>query len=260
MRLKKNILLLFLIVCSLYSVTASPSRKEQMKQIEQRAGHIYNSYKVKVIYKYNKFEYFSKYQRRSPTIARGVQADLGDTLIMLSVIEYFLATFDKKLILDNLNSIYLTKELSFRGKEYGGTYSYNCIYVNIQNLENEYLMSYALMTLFHEFSSVLLYNFNEYSPEKEWVKINDPGFRYSGHAINVLHQDNLHDQNEEYYQSGFLIEYCKTNFENDFNVYAQWYFTKKEKLVELASKYEKIKLKYDLFDGFINNILSNYKK
>jgi hypothetical protein len=110
-----------------------------------------------------------------------------------------------------------------------------------------------LLGIMHaEFSSILLKNYG--FPSDEWQAINKPSWRYFGSGSEMLGEKGLYDQTEELLAEGFLSRYSQASLEEDFNVFADWVFTKPDRLRELASTYERIRKKYQVVIKFYKSI------
>ena len=55
-------------------------------------------------------------------------------------------------------------------------------------------------------------------------------------------------------KQGFLNRYAQSNFENDFNLYAEVIFTFPEKMRQLINQYPRVKQKYLFVKSFYINI------
>ena len=70
----------------------------------------------------------------------------------------------------------------------------------------------------------------------------------------MLTRADLYDRTDELLQNGFLEGYSQASLEEDFNKFVDWAFTKPERLRKLASKYERVRKKYQLVIKFYESI------
>lgn len=215
-------------------------------EAERQSIEIKTSYGVNIHYKYIPQSFFPQ----QPS-ARGSQAWLKNITITLTLVEKFLSKYPKEVISNNLSDIFLLGTLEFNGKSYGGTYMDSAIYVSTGGF---YIHSdSSLLGLMHaEFSSILFHNYK--FPLEEWETVNKPTWRYLGSGFDMLGRPEIYDQTDELLQNGFLQEYSQATLEEDFNKFVEWTFTKPERLRKLASKYERVRKKYELLIKFYESI------
>jgi hypothetical protein len=213
---------------------------------KRKSTEIKNSYGVNIHYNYVHASFFP----RHPT-ARGSQAWFVASI--LSNVEKFLSKYPKEVISRNLSDLFLVGILEFSGKRYGGTYIDSAIYISTGGFLRNHDSS--LLALMHaEFSSILLHNYKDNFPFKEWEAVNKPTSRYTGSGFEMLGNAGLYDQTEELLDNGFLEGYSQAQLEEDFNIFVDWIFTKPNLLKKLASKYHRIEKKYQLVIKFYKSI------
>ena len=151
----------------------------------------------------------------------------------------FLKKYKRSTLNQNLSKIIACKVLSRSiYKWYRGTYdeTNNIIYVEVGGYANdtEYL-------LHHEFSSLLLYN----SPQKRKL-LRHQWIAWSNKIYNLDHNKRDWVVKRMLQKDGFLYEYNKVSFENDFNVLSGFYLSNylKGDLRVASNKHWRIKNKY----------------
>lgn len=162
-----------------------------------------------------------------------------------------LEKYPSKLINKELTSIFIVKRLTFYGVDYGGTSIDNSLYLTTGTKKEGYSDLYLAELFHHELSSIFLRNYN--FPEQEWSKIHLNGFRYTDSnetLLNTISEGNKLTTSNEIYKAGFLLEYGKSNFENDVNTYAETLMTRPQKIKLLAEKYPTINKKYKILSTF----------
>ena len=160
----------------------------------------------------------------------------------------FLKTYKGPVIAANLNKVVVCKKLT-RGSFdwYRGTYvlSQRTIYVEVDGADDtEYL-------LHHEFSSLLLLKSNKKSQLKDKWSV------WSKQNYNIEHKKRGWATKNNLQKDGFLYEYNKVSFENDFNVIASFYLCPylKYKLDKASKKYWRIQKKYNEVRNFYRPLL-----
>ena len=225
-------------------------------EIEGLINDIRQTYGVRINYIYNKEDFFPSSWIKSPISAYGEQVDINEAKRAIPIIKEFLSAYPKEVIIKNLKDIYLLNDMIFYNTEgWGGTNSSSGVYITVQGY---YSRDGILGSLHHEFSSILLRNYYYMFPEKEWMNINPPGFKYSGTGVEVLGENNLLTQDEKIFSEGFLDKYAKSSLVNDFNEIAKELFTRRSHLYEICQKYEKIRAKTELAISFYLSISNKF--
>ena len=162
----------------------------------------------------------------------------------------FLKKYKPSTLSQNLSKIIACKKLSRSIYEwYRGTYveTNNIIYVEVGGNINdtEYL-------LHHEFSSLLLYN----NPQKQNF-LRQQWMEWSNKEYNLDHNKRDWTVKKSLQKDGFLYEYNKVSFENDFNVLSGFYLSNylKGDLRLASTKHRRIKNKYKSLREFYRPLL-----
>lgn len=163
----------------------------------------------------------------------------------------FLRSYEKKFIKSKLEKIYIFSNIKYRGSRVAGLSNGQEIWISIKEYAIIfYTHIHLLETLHHEFSSNIYRNY----PQRHlWSELSDYG------DDDILLNKCLNDINfststsPKLLSQGFLINYSKTNEENDFNVFAEYLFTKNELLLEAKKTYPKINLKLEMLKRFYRN-------
>jgi len=162
----------------------------------------------------------------------------------------FLKKYKPATLSQNLSKIIACKKLSRSIYEwYRGTYveANNIIYVEVGGNINdtEYL-------LHHEFSSLLLYN----NPQKQKL-LRQQWIKWSNKEYNLDHDKRDWTVKRHLQKDGFLYEYNKVSFENDFNVLGGFYMSNylKGDLRVASNKHRRIKNKYKSLREFYKPLL-----
>jgi len=223
-------------------------------EIETAVDEIKTRYGVQVHHVYDRERFFPGSWKRPPINASGSQMDRREILRLLEVTRTFLSQYPQEVLDKNLSDIYFVKRMQFYGKPFGGTYANAAIYMDNQGRRRGYTSPFLLSTMHSEFSSILLANYRRRFPGSQWTSLNPDGFEYGGTGVEMLGQADIFGQRDELLEEGFLVKYCRSSLENDLNMYAFWAFTRADELKELATRYEKIGAKLNLFTGFYNTL------
>ena len=167
----------------------------------------------------------------------------------VKILNDFFAIMDKNLIKQTVQNIYLYGGIRyFNSNDIAGTYDSNTSSLFLVNIGND--DNFLLGAIVHELSSLILFNNFEEFPLDKWVKVNDSEFEYKGVSTN----NGLYEVNQELNEKGFINLYSTTYWENDFNEFSKLYFLEKNKLLNLAKKYQNINKKYQILNKFYNCI------
>jgi len=162
-------------------------------------------------------------------------------------IKLAVSKYPQNLILKEISSIYLVGELRFSGVYFTGTISNNVLY--IASKANRDIQR----TFHHEFSSILLRNYAPSTFETKWKKI-------SPELLNCKSTTAIKDgyfsleQNAYLLQKGYLSTYSLSNWENDFNMYAEYIFSGDSHFWKLVDDYPLIKVKTKLVIDFYQQV------
>ena len=191
--------------------------------------------------------YFTPYLRRFCEPLSAEEPKFGNVDDTASAIMMFLSSYPKEVRKEYLQNIYLLSKLRCGEMPFGGTCSDKSIYVSVYTYFNS---QNVLNILHHEFSSVL-WRHNKLLMTKADIGMISGYAAYDPDSLlQCLKEGNCRAEKEELLKEGFLVAYGKTNIENDFNVYAEYLFTKKEHLTKLAKKYPLVNEKVKLFKKF----------
>jgi len=222
--------------------------------IETRIDKIEADYGVKIHHKFDRVAFFPKKWLVEPISGQGRQMSAEEAQRVVAAAERFLSEYPKEVLEENLTDIYLVSGLEFYGKAFGAAYGKSALYVNSDGPGRGYSEQFLLSQMHSELSSIFLINYKDEFSEDAWQAANADGWEYKGTGVEMLGQPDIFAQAEELLDRGFLVKYSQSSLENDVNMFAFWAFTRPKKLQELASKYERIGLKYRLMVQFYAEI------
>lgn len=111
-----------------------PTQALSDSQIESQVAQMYRDYSVRVLYKYDRDQYFGMKSKSPPINAQGEQLSEEEILRILPIIREFLSVYSKDVIAKNLKVIYLTKKLFLFGKSFGASYGGTGIYIKSEGI------------------------------------------------------------------------------------------------------------------------------
>lgn len=142
-----------------------------------------------------------------------------------------------------LGVVYIVGKLRFSAQYFTGTNSTNNIYIGSDgNNEIE-------KTFHHEFSSILLRNYSDIIFEMQW-KEKSPELLSVSSAAAVKSGLYSIDYDEKLLVKGYLGHYSLSNWENDFNMYAENIFAGGKAFWKIADRYPKVLEKTKLIVKF----------
>lgn len=161
-------------------------------------------------------------------------------------------------ITDNLDKIYILRQINFYGVDYAGTYSDDKLFMANSGVDKGYTLSFLEQSFHHEFSSILYWNYSEYFDKDAWLGANENGdsiyFDELGGAGAMISGQDSDYFDEYYHEMGFLYEYATSSFENDLNSFAENLFKPESEFWEVVDKYERLRKKVEILIDFYNEI------
>ncbi len=155
-----------------------------------------------------------------------------------------------------LKAVYFAEEIDENGFQYGGSYD---PFRRIVYLVNNGRQTDDLAESFfhHEFSSLLLKSHSFFL--NPWEAFNPQGFKYlyeiygnfKSLPSSIVIQGKGTDED---YKEGFVADYGRTEFENDFNEYSAMIFTHPEKFKKIMNQYPRVRGKFLVWLEFYQKI------
>lgn len=139
--------------------------------------------------------------------------------------------------------IYLLGRLRFNGKNFFGTNSRYDIYVALENNDE------IERTFHHELSSILFRNNPHFKIQEEWERLS-PELLSISSADAMKAGYSSTDYAPDLLEKGYLSRYSLSNWENDFNLYAEELFCGGKTFWMLADKYPRVLQKTRLIIRF----------
>jgi hypothetical protein len=155
-----------------------------------------------------------------------------------------------------LKAIYFAEEIDENGFKYGGSYDpfRRIVYLTNNGRQTDDL---AESSFHHEFSSLLLKRHSFFL--NPWEEFNPEGFKYLyeiyGNFKSMPSSISIRGKGskQDYYE-GFVNDYGRTDFENDFNEYSAMIFTYPEKFKKIMNQYPRVRGKFLVWLDFYHKI------
>ncbi|MEN8255219.1 MAG: putative zinc-binding metallopeptidase [Verrucomicrobiota bacterium] len=252
MRIKTTSILCAVFLSVVLRATASP----ETDYIDGQLALIQTEFNVQVHYQYDTNLFFPPEWQIPHLALAASEIEVDEVVRLVPIIQQFLSTHPVSVVRADLEHIYLLKALSFRGRPYGGTHQDKSMYIICNGAENRYDAEFLLCRLHSEFSSIL---FEHHPfPTNSWYQLNPEGFAYSGNGFEMLGNSSCYDSTDRSCSDGFLVNYCRSSLENDFNMISSWLFTKKGELDRLSQQHGKIQQKQAMVEQFYASLSTQY--
>lgn len=191
-----------------------------------------------------------------PVNGSAVDMQIEITCEYLVILDRELAKYPAGLLAHAISTISLHESLSFYDVPYAGTVLNDTVFLTGQSPLDD---TFIAQLIHHELSSIFFHKFS--FPRERWVAELPFGFEYFVDDATVLHflrHENQIRASEELLRSGFVSNYGRTNLENDFNTFAELYFTDAQHLTSLAENYPRIAAKLAILTDFFNLLFANH--
>ncbi len=253
MTTKATSILFAALLSAAFHATASP----ETDYIDEQLALIQTEFSVQVHYQYDTNLFFPPEWQNPSLVLAASEIDVAEVTRLLPIIQQFLDAHPVSVVRTDLENIYLLRELSFRGKPYGGTHKDKSMYIICDGVDKRYDDEFMLCRLHSEFSSILLEH--HAFPTNSWNQLNPAGFTYSGNGFGMVDNPSRFDSTDRSCSDGFLVNYCRSSLENDFNMISSWLFTKKDALDDVSRRHGKISQKQALAEQFYLSISDQYR-
>jgi hypothetical protein len=224
--------------------------------MDEQIQLIQSEFNVRIHYRYNPDLFFPEAWKQPSLNMAASEIEVSESVRLVPIIRQFLETHPAPLVRDDLQHIYLLKTLSFRGRLYGSTHQNKSMYIICDGVSNRYDDDFMARRLHSEFSSILMEQHP--FPSLRWSRINPAGFRYAGNGFEMVDNASRYDSTERSCSEGFLVNYCRSSLQNDFNIISAWLFTRKDELDTLANQHDRLRQKLTLTEQFYASLSDQY--
>ena len=188
----------------------------------------------------------------------GIDLDSSEYARSLRIVKRALKKYPVSILKENLSAVYVLKQIKFYGLVYGGTNSLKKVYMGNSGYWEGYTEHYLNNAFHHEFSSILLRNYPHFIDERKWKSISDA---YGDGGVEALKSGGSEQEIDSVWNKmGFVHEYGSSDFENDFNSYAENIFSPSVHFYEAAFKYPKMTRKLEMIFFFYNQLDPSFDK
>jgi hypothetical protein len=175
----------------------------------------------------------------------------------IRIVKFAFTKYSEDILSKNLTKVYVFKSIEFFNQKFGGTNSTDAVYITNNGIIKGYTDTIVEKIFHHEFSSILLRNFPKNINIKLWSKNNL--ICYGDGGVNALINNTDGTEFDEILcRQGFLYQYATSDFENDFNSFAENLFCGDKTFWQLVKKYEPLQNKLKLIIDFYNKIDNKY--
>lgn len=155
----------------------------------------------------------------------------------------------------NIEVVYVLHRLTYKGISAGGTNSCRNIYIVNRGSCEGYTEKWIERTFHAEFSSILLRNYPQYLDREAWEQANAGSFNYGVSGVQCVKQKQARKVfDPSLHRDGFLYQYARSTFENDFNSIAAQLFLGDDRFWSLVDRFPAIKEKTELAITFYHRI------
>ena len=176
--------------------------------------------------------------------ASAVRVDAGEVNRSLELVDAAMSKYPAGLLKQNIDAVFIVKEMRFYGLKYGGTNSRDTIYVSNRGVGDGFTDHYILSTFHHELSSILLRNYPVMFDRAAWLAANRDGFTYRSSGMESLKDGTAGTKySRRFHLDGFLNQYATSSMEEDFNTFAEALFTGDSRFWEAVDRYPRVEKK-----------------
>mgnify|MGYP006928159876 CR=1 FL=1 len=170
-----------------------------------------------------------------------------------------LSMYPKSIILQNIKTIYVVKDMEFFGQPFGGTNSNSNVYMTNNGADYGYTSLFLEKTFHHEFSSILLRNYEHFFDTATFTSYNAPGFEYGEGGVEAIRENQVSlDYDKQFNELGLISQYSASSLENDINLFAENLFSPEKGFKRLINKYEGLRNKRSFMIDFYHQIDTSF--
>lgn len=168
------------------------------------------------------------------------------------VIQDTLRMYPKSLIQKRLSSLYIFKDLEFKGAKYGGTAENDRLYIKYSWfwIESGFWIE---KTFHHEFGHILEDSYAHLFDKDKWTNLNLIPYKYD-HGLKALLAKYTGKRNNRLNSKGFIDEYGHSCFEEDFCSFVELLFQPLHETDDFINQYPILQSKMTLVREFYHKI------
>lgn len=241
----------FIVLC-LGVYLASCSKGYTKAEIDKMFEPIASKYGVKIVYKIDKN--FAPMLFTGQRIAFDRIEPIAYQVLAKypSILGKALKKYPERVIRKYLDAVYFAKTMETEGIKASGTCGFFIwsVYLADDGKKDD---KRAERTFHHEFSTVLLRQTGFLI--NPWEEQNPKEFKYLYETIKNRRDIRISGKGTKSdYEDGFITDYGRTTFENDFNEYAAMIFTAPREFKKIMDQYPRVRNKFKLWLEFYHKI------
>lgn len=212
--------------------------------------------KIRIQFEYSS-SIFPESWQEPPVNAWGDTISASEITRSKTIMIKALNKYPDAVLTENLNTVYFLKKMKYFGVPYGGTNSYNAVYIANDGTGSGYSDLYIEQTFHHEFSSILFRKYAAFLNTDDWKSANLSGFDYNdpeNGVGSIRKNESSQDIDTFFCKQGFLTQYALSSMENDINTIAQNLFSPSQGFWRIVNDYPLIEKKVKLLIAFYNKI------
>jgi len=173
----------------------------------------------------------------------------------VSAIRSAMMKYPPSLLAGNVRAVYIVRSLEFDGISAGATNSADEVYIADDEVQQGFTDEWLERAFHHEFSSILLRNYEGSFREADWLAANPAGFRYGESGVDSIKAGRASEEPvPEQHQQGFLHEYGRGALEDDFNSFAESLFSNSRDFWKAVDRFEGVRKKTQLAIEFYHSL------
>jgi hypothetical protein len=252
-----SVLAKFILIFGVTTLLSACANSYTKEEIENLFEPITSKYGIKIVYEIGK-EFLSPVETIGPPPgpAKDSKVKRIDDSVLIRyprLLQKAMEKYPVQVIKNHLNAIHFAKDIDQGGFHYGGSYDPygRVIYLVNKGHQSDDL---SIAIFHHEFSSLLLKG-NGFLLNP-WTDQNTEGFKYLTEIRKSWNEiKTTGDGKPSDYEMGFVTDYGRTSFENDFNEYSAMIFTHPQKFKKIMNQYPRVRGKFLVWLAFYHEIV-----
>lgn len=201
--------------------------------------------------------HFPETWRAAPIDAMGEPISHAEQIRSLAAVIRAMKKYPRAVLQKNLKAVYFLRAMKFYHVDYGGTNSFDALFLTNEGAALGYSDLYLEQTFHHEFSSILYRNFPQYIDSAAWAgdHASDADYTDPENGVGAIRNNrSSQDFDTALCARGFLTQYATSGMENDINTIAQNLFSPSPGFWTIVDYYPRIALKTRLLIDFYHKL------
>jgi len=198
---------------------------------------------------------FPQSWKDSPINAKAKPLEPGEVGRSAKLVQSALAIYPPEVLKSDLRKVFVCRSIDFYGLTYGGTNSFDTVYLTNNGTGLGYTDSYITGSFHHEFSSILKRNHPTLLDERAWNGANPPEFKYGHGGTEALRMGQASTRLDVTLAGeGFVAQYAKASVEEDFNMVVEGLFSGNPEFWKMVDGHSRLKVKMALAVKFYKTL------